>query len=86
MANGGYMKNRNGKLPFNKTSFYRITRKRFAIKLPMAASIIAESLSRIQTLQSQSNNPYMGLVVATMIATEAINTFGNAAKVMGNDL
>ncbi len=80
------MKNRNSKLPFNKTSFYRIARKRFIIQRAVVAPIITEGLSRIQMLQSQSNNPYMGLVVATMIATEAINTFGNAAKVMGNDL
>ncbi len=80
------MKNRNSKLPFNKTSFYRIARKRFAVKLPMAASIIAEGLSRIQMLRSQNINPHIKMAKAAMIATEAINTFGNAAKVMGNDL
>ncbi len=80
------MKNRNSKLPFNKTSFYRIARKRLAIKLPMAASIIAEGLSRIQALQSQDINPHIKICKALIIASEAINTFGNAAKVMGNDL
>ncbi len=80
------MKNRNSKLPFNRTSFYRIARKRYIVKLPMAASIIVEGLSRIQTLQSQNINPHIKMAKAVMVATEAINTFGNVAKVMGNDI
>ncbi len=80
------MKNRNSKLPFNQTSFYRIARKRFIVKLPMAASIITEGLSRIQTLQSQNINPHIKMAKTAMIAIETINTFRNAAKVMGNDL
>ncbi len=76
------MKSRNGKLPFNKTSFYRIARKRLAVKLPMAASIIAEGLSRIQILQSQDINPHIKMAKAAMIASEAINTFKNAAEAM----
>ncbi len=76
------MRNRNGKLPFNKTSFYRIARKRYIAKLLMTTSMIEKGLLRIKMLQSQNTDNKVVKVIA--IANEAISTSRNIEKAMGN--
>ena len=51
------MKNRYGKLAFRHTSYFRIAARRFALRMPLAVSALAQSAARISAIRSSDASP-----------------------------
>ena len=51
------MRNKYGKLPFRETSYFRISARRFALRMPLLVSALAQSAAKISAIRSSDASP-----------------------------